>query len=868
MFKNFLKTVEKNKNQLFILLGLLVIAGISHGFNMFNYPYYENDEGTYMSQAWSLLTSGELAPYTYWYDHAPGGWILIAIWVKLTGGFFTFGTSIDSGRVLMLVLHLLSTTLLYFIARRLSKNTYTAIIAVFVFSLSPLAIYFQRRVLLDNIMTFWVLLSLAFLIKKKLSLVHVIFSAISFGIAILTKENAVFFVPAFLYVIWTKAKSHHKAFALINWLAVTFCIVSFYFLYALLNGELFPSNFLGESEDHVSLIETLGYQFGRGRGLPFWDKESDFMINFIEWMNRDFLTIILGAISTFAAIVLSLRHKSARVLSVFVMLFFIFLMRGKTVIDFYIVPIIPFLGLTIGLATPVIAQYLEKYLKLPGRKIMTVFTIAILFILLGISRKVFYLNETAPQVAAINWIKDNLEEDDFIVIDCYAYVDLHEARYEGDKKFVNADWFWKVQFDPDIRNDKYNNDWRNIEYIALSHEMLKQTKLDKTQNILNNAFENSYQVADWTSNRNSYLDLKNDITTNGDWMAMYKVKDDNQILLDNTWGFYKDNFIYSYGQVIDQNGRTTSEGQSYGMLRAVWLDDKSTFEGVHQWTQDHLAHRIQDNLFSWLWEKDQLVDSATASDADEDIALALLFAYKKWGNQAYYSEALRIISDIWRQEVVEVNGRYLLILGAGISQGENYLVNPSYFAPAAYRIFAEADPFHDWKKLADDSYSLLRDIGDIEGNNTSLPSDWVLVDVATGNISLAQNGPNYGFDAFRTMCRVAQDYIWFGRPEAYDYLVSTEPFLRQQYEQNGRVYGVYNLSGTPLVDYESLSPTSGALCNFSVTNKQLAERVYSDKFVAQLTGEEYWGDENNYYDQNWAWFATLLHTGNMVNLWE
>jgi len=32
--------------------------------------------------------------------------------------------------------------------------------------------------------------------------------------------------------------------------------------------------------------------------------------------------------------------------------------------------------------------------------------------------------------------------------------------------------------------------------------------------------------------------------------------------------------------------------------------------------------------------------------------------------------------------------------------------------------------------------------------------------------------------------------------------------------------------------------------------------------------EGYWGDKNNYYDQNWAWFATALYTNNLPNLFQ
>ena len=149
-----------------ILTILLIVAAVTHGYNMFHYPYYENDEGTYMSQAWSFLKDGSLAPYTYWYDHAPAGWFLIAAWVKLTGGFFTFGASVNSGRVLMLILHLVTSFILYYIAKKLSGKSLPGILAILIYSLSPLAIYFQRRVLLDKIKSFFLNASALLMLLK------------------------------------------------------------------------------------------------------------------------------------------------------------------------------------------------------------------------------------------------------------------------------------------------------------------------------------------------------------------------------------------------------------------------------------------------------------------------------------------------------------------------------------------------------------------------------------------------------------------------------------------------------------------------------------------------------------------------------
>src|SRR3954471_10899354 len=87
-----------------LLIAVAVLIGLaSHGWNMFRYPLYLTDEGIYMEQAWSVLREAKLSPYTYFYDHAPVGWLALAGWVGvLPGGFSAFGNAINTGRVLML----------------------------------------------------------------------------------------------------------------------------------------------------------------------------------------------------------------------------------------------------------------------------------------------------------------------------------------------------------------------------------------------------------------------------------------------------------------------------------------------------------------------------------------------------------------------------------------------------------------------------------------------------------------------------------------------------------------------------------------------------------------------------------------------
>src|ERR1700740_3005879 len=64
---------ERQVARLLLLVSLLS-AAITHGYHLFLYPLYTTDEGIYVEQAWAVLREGRLSPYTYFYDHAPGGW--------------------------------------------------------------------------------------------------------------------------------------------------------------------------------------------------------------------------------------------------------------------------------------------------------------------------------------------------------------------------------------------------------------------------------------------------------------------------------------------------------------------------------------------------------------------------------------------------------------------------------------------------------------------------------------------------------------------------------------------------------------------------------------------------------------------------
>ena len=60
-----------------------------------------------------------LAPYTYWYDHPPLGWVQLAGYIWLTDGFVRYPSSIEVGREFMLLVTVASSVLIYVLCLRL-----------------------------------------------------------------------------------------------------------------------------------------------------------------------------------------------------------------------------------------------------------------------------------------------------------------------------------------------------------------------------------------------------------------------------------------------------------------------------------------------------------------------------------------------------------------------------------------------------------------------------------------------------------------------------------------------------------------------------------------------------------------------------
>lgn len=358
-------------------------------------------------------------------------------------------------------------------------------------------------------------------------------------------------------------------------------------------------------------------------------------------------------------------------------------------------------------------------------------------------------------------------------------------------------------------------------------------------------------------------------------------------MLASLWENYKKDFVApSNGRTIDnqRGGITTSEGESYTLLRAVWMDDQATFDASWQWTKANLQRN--DHLFSWLYGTQKngtmgvLTDQNgenTATDADSDIALALVFAYARWQEPSYLQAAVPIIRAIWQKETFTAQGkRYLGPSDATVAaKSQRQLLDPSYFSPYAYRIFGTLIKDEDWNALIDTSYQILDNsiaLGLDKKSSAGLPPDWVVIDTATGGLGASENpgqSTNFGYDAIRVPWRIALDWQWSGDPRARTVL-SKMGFLDSVWNRDAALNAVYAHDGTPVSPlYQSPAAYGGAIGYFMVSAPDAAREVYVRKLQSLYDPDtQTWRLPLNYYDANIAWFGMALYNDALPDLFS
>jgi endo-1,4-beta-D-glucanase Y len=391
---------------------------------------------------------------------------------------------------------------------------------------------------------------------------------------------------------------------------------------------------------------------------------------------------------------------------------------------------------------------------------------------------------------------------------------------------------------------------------------------------------------------------------------------------------------------------TVSEGQAYGMLLAVYFDDEPTFKGLLMYTLEHLTNK---GLMHWRVSangvdicefgepvyRDRVVEVSqqsaytgetlihprsmmSATDADLDMAAALIFAYKRWGNvQFWYSNtAVVMLHAIAEHEVIEDNDNMKYIrAGSGFSGswGRRYLWNPSYVTPAWFYIFEdfmqEKDPSYEsgfWDDVYRDTGDELIDLNNVLGNKGLFP-DWVDTrDWSDPEPAESDRGPmsyNCYYDAVRVPWRLALDYSWHGYHGWTSSILSN---LKAFVQSNGGIEGIvdgympdsaYNFGAwdfakadwnnshvgrnqappdwTGILNARGEKIVQGGRSNsvtfvamFATPYTALNSSWLEDVYEYVKSKKETYGNKYHYYGNTLRLLSLLYLSGNMANLYE
>jgi len=356
-----------------------------------------------------------------------------------------------------------------------------------------------------------------------------------------------------------------------------------------------------------------------------------------------------------------------------------------------------------------------------------------------------------------------------------------------------------------------------------------------------------------------------------------------QILSNQTWAKYKANYIYcgencmnNAGLVFDplSNYHAVSEGIGYGMLLSTLFDDQETFNVIYKAANHHLYDEAT-GLHHWrINNKGEIVGFGSATDAEFDIATALIIAADyvqqgRWEQPAslvYADEARTLLDAVWTLEVVD--DKY--IKPGDLFQGNGRdIINLSYFSPAWFRLY---DTFLEevrWTNLIEPGYQALNAT---QGSMLGLAPDWSTIEGEPAYDYCDRYGRSrdvcsydMGYDGIRVPWRIGLDCILYGDERACEWSNQSATFLNEQPES--RFAKLYNMQGEIIVDYRDEAMLgmwlfTAIASNDSSLQSRIEWNIYN---LATQEANNIWANrEPYYYNQSLILFAMSYLTNNSV----
>jgi hypothetical protein len=299
----------------------------------------------------------------------------------------------------------------------------------------------------------------------------------------------------------------------------------------------------------------------------------------------------------------------------------------------------------------------------------------------------------------------------------------------------------------------------------------------------------------------------------------------------------------------DNASQTVSEGIGYGMLIMVYMDNatNNTQEKFDRLWKYYNSFLDANGLMNWKIDGfNSAAGLNSATDAEMDVAAALVQAYKQWGDQKYLDDAKALVDKIWNKEV-NTNG-YL-------KPGDNWdqKKNPSYFSTAALESFKHAGS-QDWSKVVTNSYALIKKV---QNSTSGLIPDWCQENGGS-------TGDTYKYDAARTPWRMAWGYVWYGHSDAKEICSKIASWIMTSTKGNASSVGDgYNLDGSQSSKFLNSTFLGAFACAGMVDT---SHRTWLDN--AYKVQDSLISVKETYFSTSLKVVYLLLLSGNMPDLWN
>jgi hypothetical protein len=264
-------------------------------------------------------------------------------------------------------------------------------------------------------------------------------------------------------------------------------------LYSILKNELIPTglnfNLADPPTDHASLLYEAWYQLHRSQGSIFNTNSLVWQFSLGTWLPKDTFILLAGSIATAVTLFQGMRNRApdpgALVAGLLAAGYAFYLLRGSVLLTFYVVPLIPFYALTIGMVGSRILDEVAGANRaawrpaiMQGVIVATFFTVLLLpfggyFLVRNttgavVPHDLYKLPQTFMENEQIAFIRQNIPTNATIVMDDDLWVALHDVR----PYYPYANSHWKAASDPNVSIKLLHQNWQDIDYIVMSNGML------------------------------------------------------------------------------------------------------------------------------------------------------------------------------------------------------------------------------------------------------------------------------------------------------------------------------------------------------------------------------------------------------------